>query len=64
MSRQTYEPADTDFTAQIQVLKDSGANAMVVANTSAVTAQLVVGLSRPSGAASNDLSRGFHGSGS
>lgn len=46
VSRQTYEPTDTDFTAQIQALKDSGANAIVLANTSAVTAQFVVGLSR------------------
>jgi ABC-type branched-subunit amino acid transport system substrate-binding protein len=46
VSRQTYEPTDTDFTAQIQALKDSGANAIVLANTSAVTAQLVVGLTR------------------
>jgi ABC-type branched-subunit amino acid transport system substrate-binding protein len=46
VSRQTYEPTDTDFTAQIQALKDSGANAIVLANTSAVTAQFVVGLTR------------------
>lgn len=46
VSRQTYEPTDTDFTAQIQALKDSGANAIVLANTSAVTAQFVVGLAR------------------
>ena len=46
VSRQTYEPTDTDFTAQIQALKDSGANAVVLADTSAVTAQLVVGLTR------------------
>jgi ABC-type branched-subunit amino acid transport system substrate-binding protein len=46
VSRQTYEPTDTDFTAQIQALKDSGANAIVLADTSAVTAQLVVGLTR------------------
>lgn len=46
VSRQTYEPTDTDFTAQIQALKDSGANAIVLADTSAVTAQIVVGLTR------------------
>lgn len=46
VSRQTYEPSDTDFTPQIQALKDSGANAVVLANTSAVTAQFVVGLAR------------------
>jgi ABC-type branched-subunit amino acid transport system substrate-binding protein len=46
VSHQTYEPTDTDFTAQIQALKDSGANAIVLANTSAVTAQFVVGLAR------------------
>ncbi len=46
VTRQTYEPTDTDFTAQIQALKDAGANAIVLANTSAVTAQFVVGLSR------------------
>jgi ABC-type branched-subunit amino acid transport system substrate-binding protein len=46
VSRQTYEPTDADFTAQIQALKDSGANAIVLANTSAVTAQFVVGLTR------------------
>jgi len=49
VSRQTYEPTDTDFTAQIQALKDSGANAIVLANTSAVTAQFVVGLARLGG---------------
>jgi ABC-type branched-subunit amino acid transport system substrate-binding protein len=46
VSRQTYEPTDTDFTAQLQAIKDSGANAVVLADTSAVTAQLVVGLTR------------------
>ncbi len=46
VSRQTYEPSDTDFTAQIQAIKDSGADAVVFADTSAVTAQFVVGLSR------------------
>jgi ABC-type branched-subunit amino acid transport system substrate-binding protein len=46
VSRQTYEPSDSDFTAQIQALKDAGANAVVLADTSAVTAQFVVGLSR------------------
>lgn len=46
VSRQTYEPSDTDFTAQIQAIKDSGATAVVFADTSAVTAQFVVGLSR------------------
>ena len=46
VSRQTYEPSDTDFTPQIQALKDAGANAIVLANTSAVTAQFVVGLAR------------------
>ncbi|MGY8632069.1 ABC transporter substrate-binding protein [Bradyrhizobium sp. 14AA] len=43
---QTYEPTDTDFTAQIQGLKDSGADVVVLANSSSVTAQLVVGLAR------------------
>jgi ABC-type branched-subunit amino acid transport system substrate-binding protein len=46
VSRQTYEPSDTDFTAQIQAIKDSGANVVIFADTSAVTAQFVVGLSR------------------
>ncbi len=46
VSRQTYEPSDTDFTAQIQAIKDSGADVVVFADTSAVTAQFVVGLSR------------------
>lgn len=46
VSRQTYEPTDTDFTAQIQAIKDSGADTVVLANTSAVTAQFVVGLAR------------------
>ncbi|WP_170984289.1 ABC transporter substrate-binding protein [Rhodoligotrophos defluvii] len=46
VTKQTYEPTDTDFTAQIQALKDAGANAIVLANTSAVTAQFVVGLTR------------------
>ncbi|MGF7160798.1 ABC-type branched-subunit amino acid transport system substrate-binding protein [Rhodoligotrophos appendicifer] len=46
VAKQTYEPSDTDFTAQIQALKDSGANAVVLANTSAVSAQFVVGLAR------------------
>lgn len=46
VSRQTYEPTDADFTPQIQALKDSGANAIVLANTSAVSAQFVVGLAR------------------
>lgn len=46
VSKLTYEPTDTDFTPQIQALKDAGANAVVLANTSAVSAQFVVGLSR------------------
>jgi len=46
VARLTYEPSDTDFTTQIQALKDAGAQVVVLANTSAVTAQLVVGLSR------------------
>jgi ABC-type branched-subunit amino acid transport system substrate-binding protein len=46
VSRQTYEPSDTDFTAQIQAIKDSGATAVVLADTSSVTAQFVVGITR------------------
>jgi ABC-type branched-subunit amino acid transport system substrate-binding protein len=45
-TRQTYEPSDSDFTTQIQAIKDSGAQVVVLANTSAVTAQFVVGLAR------------------
>ena len=46
VSHQTYEPTDTDFTAQILAIKESGADAVVLSVTSLVTPQFVVGLTR------------------